>query len=92
MITQELFNVIYTSGDYMDPPTELSQRLGITRNEAKDLAYMHLYSLCSTPKLGEELPPLWSDYGMETRTHCQHTGKKGDRVYQTPKAFWNKSK
>ncbi len=106
MISQELFEEVYLSGDFEDAHSELAQRMGITRNEAKQKAYMQLYSFAYGRCGGKGNNPYVALYGSGHADFCvgeseglilpkkevTNVGNKGDRVYQAPKAFWNKSK
>ncbi len=108
MISQELFEEVYLSGDFEDAHSELAQRMGITRSEAKQIthlqryAYVYGYGAC-----GDKINnPYVALYGSGHADFCvgeseglilpkkevTNVGNKGDRVYQAPKAFWNKSK
>ncbi len=105
MISQELFEEVYLSGDFEDAHSELAQRMGITRNEAKQKAYIHSFEQARRFFDCGGDPYVWP-YGSGYADFCvgeseglilpkkevTKVGKKGDRVYQAPKAFWNKSK
>ncbi len=105
MISQELFEEVYLSGDYEDAHSELAKRMGITRSEAKQKAYIHSFKQARRFfDCGGGDPYVWP-YGSghaadfecipdaaSPKEEVTKVGKKGDRVYQAPKAFWNKSK
>jgi len=42
-ISEELFQEIYKSGDYDDPHEELAKRLNVSRQKAKEIAFVKLY-------------------------------------------------
>lgn len=71
MICPIEFKEIYQSGNYEDPHGEYAKRHGISRNEAKNRAFMQLYSEPSfgtgrKQSMGETFKHLYGNRGLTT--------------------------